>query len=333
MLNEKEIKSCYIMKFEELIRNYDVKLVALKNKRRFTTKAQGYAHIDRDGIIMIPRKWRVFQEKIEAFGVLNQYISDLGYYLCCLDIDTKDFPITKLLSKYPSSIVETKHGFHVYYLSTDPIRLKQLTGKEKELCPVDLRGQRDPSQCKEGSYTKMYGKSSGNLNIVNFNEVVSFVYSLYNIEARPTGEYADNVKQGSIIKQNNTPKSNIEIFLSYYLFYQKDDWESAYPTAFPWGLRLAGWLDKKSMQRIAFKLMRLSEYYGPRKWILAFLSGYETGTKGRPHFGDEDLKPIFKTVFKERFEQLDEKEIEKLARYCKNVRLYEIFDILGDVNL
>lgn len=316
------------MNLEELIKNYDVKLVSLRNKRRFTSKAQGYAYMIKDGLIMIPRGWRKFQDQIEGFGILNQYISDLGYYLCCLDVDTKDFPLTKLLSKYPSSIVETRHGYHIYYLSTDPIRYKQLIGKEKEICPVDLRGQRDPKQRKEGSYTKLYGESSGNLNIVNFNDVINYTYSLFGIEAKPIGEYDDNVKAAELIRQNNNTKSNVEIFLAYYLFNQKNSWESAYDVAFPFGLQLAGWLDKSAMQRIAFKLMRISEYYSPKKWVIAFLSGYRTGNKRRPYFGGEGLPLEFKSVFLDRFEDLNENELNDLARYCKNVRLYEILELI-----
>lgn len=316
------------MKLEELIENYDVKLIALKNKRRFTSKAQGYAHMVKDGLIMIPRDWRKFQDHIEGWGILNQYIPDLGYYLCCLDVDTKEFPLTQLLSEYPSSIVETNHGYHIYYLSTDPIRVKQLTGKEKEICPVDLRGQRDPSQTKEGSYTKMYEKSSGNLNIVDFNEVIEFVYSLFGIEAKPIGEYKGDIAGAELIVQNNNTKSNVEIFLAYYLFYQKDSWESAYDSAFPWGIQLAGWFDQKIMQRIGFKLMQISDYYAPRKWILSFLTGYKHGEKRRPYFGKEFLKQEMRVFLANRFNELRENEIEELAKMLKNVKLYQVLELV-----
>lgn len=317
------------MNFEELIKNYDVKLVALKNKRRFTSKAQGYAYMLKDGLIMIPRNWRKFQDHIEGWGILNQYIPDLGYYLCCLDIDTKHFPLTRLLSEYPSSLVETNHGFHVYYLSTDPIRVKQLNGKEKELCPVDLRGQRDPTQCKEGNYTKMYERASGNLNIVDFNEVVRYAYSLFGIEAKPIGEYTGNVQTAELIRQNNNTKNNTEKFIAYYLLFNKKNWESAYDVAFPWGIRLSGWLNKTSMQRVGFYLMRISGYKAPRKWVTSFLSGYCTGEKRKPYFGDKSLKHEFRRIFQERFDKLNEEEIESLAKYCKDVRLFEILDIIG----
>lgn len=316
------------MNLEELIQNYNVKLVALRNKRRFTSKDKGYAYIDRDGIIMIPREWRKFQEQIEGFGVLNQYINDLGYYLCCLDVDTKDFPITKVLSDYPSSIVETKHGYHIYYLSTDPIRLKQLIGNEKELCPVDLRGQRDPSQCKEGSYTKLYGESYGDLNIVDFNEVVSFVYGLFGITPRKRGDYSDNVKEYHLQRTSNIKLPKDALFLAYYLYYQKNDWSTGYPDAFPWGIQLAGQYEIKILQRIAEKLMVISSYKAPRKWVRAFCTGVATGEKGYPYFGKEDLKPEMRVFLAKRFNELNENEIQELAKLLKDVKLYQIMELI-----
>lgn len=319
------------MKFEQLLKNHDVKLVLLKDKTRLTKKGI-YCAFNIDGELILPVAAKKYEDVYTDVGILCQYIDDLGLYLCALDIDTKDFPVTKILSKYPTSIVETNHGYHLYYLSPCPVRYKQLSGQDKEICKVDIRGQRDETHEKEGNYVRYYPGAVGNILECDFNDVISYCYSLFGIEARSINEYSGNIKQAEIIRQNNRPKNNTEMFLAYYLYYQKNDWGSAYTTAFPWGLRLAGWLDSKAMQRVAYKLMNISDYYGKRKWILAFLSGYETGTKGRPHLGDETLKPEFQPIFKERFEQLNEKEIETLAKYCKNVRLYEILKIIGDKN-
>lgn len=314
------------MNLEELIQKYDVKLVALKNKRRFISKSKGYAYIDKDGIIMIPREWRKFQEQIEGFGVLNQYITDLGYYLCCLDVDTKDFPITKLLSNYPSSIVETKHGYHVYYLSTDPIRLKQLIGKEKEFCPVDLRGQRDPSQCKEGSYTKMYGRSYGNLNIVNFNDVIKYTYSLFGIEAKYIGEYTNNNVKEWVGKPNMKKLSKKEYFTACYLYYQKNDWSTGYPDAFPWGVKLKGTITEDEAYNIAKNLMSISGYPRPKKWIQAFMTGFSNAEDYKAYFGKQDLKPEMRVFLAKRFNDLNENEIKELAKLLKDVKLFQIME-------
>lgn len=318
------------MNLEELVQNYDVKLVALRNKRRFTSKSQGYAHMINDGNIMIPREWRKFQDQIEGWGILNQYIPDLGYYLCCLDVDTKDFPLTKLLSKYPTSIVETKHGYHIYYLSTDPIRLKQLTGKEKEICPVDLRGQRDPKQRKEGSYTKLYGESSGNLNIVNFNDVITYTYSLFGIEAKEIGEYAGNVQEwlGGGVKMKKV--TNKEKFIAEYLFHQKTDWSTGYPDAFPWGVRLKGNVNEEEAYTIARFLMSISGYPRPKKWIRAFMTGFTNAKDGKPYFGNENLKPEMKVFIGKRFNELGSEDLKELAKLLQDVKLYQVLEVIYD---
>lgn len=318
------------MKFEELIKNHDIKLVLLKDKRRITKKGN-YGFFDPDGNVMVSRKTRKkFRDVYTDIGILCQYIEDLGLYLSCLDIDVKDIELVKkILERYPSSIEESKNGFHIFYLSTEPVKIKQLTGKEKERCKIDIRGQRDETHDKEGNYVRVDKDAViGNVLECDFNDVVEYAYSLFDIEAKPIGEYDGAVKPVELIRQNNNTKSNVEIFLAYYLFYQKDSWESAYDSAFPMGLQLAGWFDKKTMQRVAFKLMRISEYYSPKKWVIAFLSGYRTGNKRRPYFGGEGLPLEFKSVFLDRFEDLNENELNDLARYCKNVKLYEILELI-----
>lgn len=316
------------MNFEDLIRNYDVNLVLLKDKTRLTKKGI-YGYFDVDGNVMISSDVRKkYREICTDVGILCQYIPDLGYYLCCLDIDSKDFPLTKVLSKYPTSIAETNHGYHLYYLSPCPIKYKQLTGKEKECCKVDIRGQRDESHELEGNYVRYYPGSVGNLLTCDFNDVIAYCYSLFDIEARRIGDYSNQIEQTGLLKQNNNTQNNIEIFLAYYLYYQKDDWESAYDSAFPYGIQLAGWLDQAAMQRVAWKLMSVSEYYSPRKWVLSFLTGYMNGEKRRPYFGDKSLPSELTKVFSERFDCLDEHELKDLAKYCKDVRLYEILEII-----
>lgn len=325
-------KKIEIKNLNTLLCQHDVKLIPLAKKTRLTKKTMGYGYFDVDGNFMVPRAWRKqFRDKITDIGILCQFIPDLGYYLCVLDIDTKDFPLKELIKEYPSSVVETKKGFHVYYLSTDPCRIKQLSGKEKELCPVDLRAQRDPTNQKEGNYVRYYEDNvmETPLNIVDYNEVVKYVYGLFGIQAIESDyNKKDIIHIDEVGKKPKSRLNNAELFVAFYLANQKDDWESAYDVAFPFGVQLSGWFDEKAIQRIAWALMSETEYYRPRKWITAFLTGYLNGQKGHPCFGKKNLDNIFRGVIKREFKQMDEKDISMLAEYLKNVKLYQILNLI-----
>ena len=318
------------MKLRELYYKYDIKLVPLKDKTRLTKKSRGYGFFEMSGEIVHPNTWKRIESEITDYGVLCDYIPQIKLYYCVLDIDSKEFPVMQVLNEYPTAFTKTRHGYHLHYLSPVPCQIKQLTGMDKEKCPVDIRAKRDDDPSKEGNYIRLSSLigDTTELLVVDFNDVITYTYSLFGIESRQRGEYDGNIKAAKLIKQNNNPKSNVELFLAYYLYYQKTDWKSAYDCSFEFGIKLAGWLNKPSMQRIGFKLMRISDYYGPKKWISSFLTGYEYGERRKPYFSNESLPPEMRVFLAKRFNELDEDEINELAKLLKNVKLYQILEVI-----
>ena len=319
------------MLFNELVTNHDIKVVLLKDKRRITKKGN-YGFFNPDGNVMVSRKTRKkFREIYTDIGILCQYIDDLGLYLSCLDIDVKDIKLVKkILERYPSSIEESKNGFHIFYLSTEPLKLKQLTGKEKERCKIDIRGQRDKTHDKEGNYVRVNKDAViGNILECNFNDVIKYTYSLFGIEAKPIGEYEGDVKEW-IGKPKMKKVTNKEKFIAYYLYYIKSDWSTGYPDAFPWGVRLKGALNEDEAYNIARFLMTMSGYPRPNKWIKAFMTGFTNANEGKPYFGKNDLKPEMKLFIGKRFNELGSEDLKELAKLLQDVKLYQVLEVICD---
>ena len=315
------------MNLRQLYYDYDIKLVALKGKTRLSSKDKGYGYFNTDGIIEHPVAWDNLI--IDNYGVLCDYISDLDLYYCVIDVDTHDFPLQQLLEEFPTAYTVTKHGYHLHYLSPVPCNLKQLTGKEKEQCPVDIRAKRDDDPSKEGNYIRLSQLIGDTTQIleVDYNEVVKWVYQMYGLEAKQRGEHDNDIQEwsGNYKPFRLSKVSNKEYFIAAYLFYQKDDWSSAYDSAFPWGLQLKGTVTPDEAYNISRALMRISGYPRPKKWVHAFMTGYETAKPYRAHFNNEHLPSHLANLLKRTaIDELSREDLKKLAELCKG---YDFQDI------
>ena len=321
------------MRLCDLYFGHDVKLVGLDGKTRRTCRSDGYAWFGRDGRLRVPEFWNWdlrLKGRINNFGVLCQFVPDLSLYYSVIDVDSKDFPLQRVLDEFPTAVTTTNHGWHLHYLSPYPSKIKQLTGKDKELCPVDLRRQSEFgfSNGKEGNYVRLtrFLDSSDDVLVVDYDKVATFIYDLYGIVAEEMGDY-NMVENWEKIDMCSSGLSNKELFIAYYLFYQKGDWSSAYPTAFPSGIRLAGVLSEQEAYNVVNALMDISNYKAPEKYVKAFMTGWKNGDSGRPYFGSEYLPSVFEPILK-RFNSLNEKQLDDLARYLKDVRLYQILRVI-----
>lgn len=314
------------MNLRELYCNHEIKLVGLNGKRRITSKVKGYASMDQYGIITHPPAWKPLEKNINNYGVLCEYIEDANLFYSVIDIDSKDFLVMQVLEEYPTAMTKTNHGYHLHYLSREPVRIKQLSGKDKETCPVDIRGQR--SLDKEGNYirlSKLIGDSTP-LLVCDFNDVIRYVYGLFGIEARKIGEHEGNIEDwnGKAKKFIKSKVSNKEYFIASYLFYQKNDWSSAYDSAFPWGVMLKGTVNEEEAYNIAKLIMSLSGYPRPKKWVKSFMTGFTSANDGKAKFNKESLPGALRGLFERlNLNDLSHHELGQLAEQCKDFNLQD----------
>ena len=322
------------MNLRELYYENTVNLVPLKDKTRLTKKSMGYALFDEWGIITYPESWRSIAGHISDYGILCDFVPELNKYYSVLDIDTKEFPIMEVLEQFPTTLTKTKHGYHLHFLSENPCTLKQLTGTEKEICPVDIRAKRSTDPEKEGNYIRlspMIGDTTELLEI-DFNKVVEYVYNLFGIAAKQRTEYKQDIEEwtGSYGRFRMSRLTHYDYYLACYLYYQKQDWKTAYDVAFQWGTMLKGTIrTEESAFLVSNAIMRLSRYPRPNKWIRAFMTGYANAEDGKAIFNSlslpDHVERLLETIV---LDKLSFKEIKKLAEISKDYNLQDILNAM-----
>lgn len=303
-------------------------------KQRATNKKLGYSsiYLNNERLnIEINKNWRNYLPL--NFGILCQYIPNLDLYYSVLDIDTKEFPIEKLQDEYPTCVTITPHGYHFHYLSTCLVNIKQLTGKDKVKCPIDIRGQR--YQHKEGNYIKLRLPIQYKYDLevleCDFNEVIKYAYSLKRIKAYQIEDNIMHRLHSSNTQLQGGKTLDYQKAIAYYLRNYHKDWTHAYDISFNWGLKLGGLFNSLiEAELTAAALMNITEYPNKKNWVINFCNGVKHSKK------EDDIKSFGKRHLKYPYEVVEalngqDFTMEELAVELKEIEIKDYYKIVKEI--
>ena len=167
---------------------------------------------------------------------------------------------------------------------------------------------------------------------IDFNKVVEYVYNLFGIEAKQRTEYKQDIEEwtGSYGRFRMSRLTHYDYYLACYLYYQKQDWKTAYDVAFQWGTMLKGTIrTEESAFLVSNAIMRLSRYPRPNKWIRAFMTGFKNAEPGKARFNPVPLPEHVKRLLSNvELDKLSFKELKKLAEVTGNYNLQGILNAM-----
>ena len=253
-----------------------------------------YENLDGSGYHMKSDDFEPFEDPT---GIICNYYSDYGMYLCVLDFD--EFPEREEVIKnfkYNNTYCRSSpHGFHLFYWS--PVPRKYVQNKDKLKVDFKMCTAANPNSL--GGYVRYYPECPSNdlpVMEIDINEVIRELYESNDI---PLVEQSSNANNGfSFEVEKDLEVSPYIEALALYFYYKiraaNPKWVSGYDYSFKFGLKLSGYIDSiTDANAFANRLMELSGYSKPYQWIQNFMNGYMASDEFcRNNFGGKKLSKL-----------------------------------------
>ena len=307
------------MNLKELLLKADY--CGLNGKQRFTSQTDGYASMEINGDTLTPILPDTWSTEPTGYGLMCKHYS--WGRLFALDFDFKDNQLMQeLLNKYPTLVLETKHGYHAYFLSEDIIKY---SCKSKGV--VDFKGITANNPDSEGGYCKLHFpiKVYSDLPVLptSINAVIELVYNYLDLPLIEIGEYSlvkpEKIAINTLFDIGEL--SHLQQFLLVYFEYTLD-WKShQYSYSWELGKELAKSYTLDFWIPVFSNLLTKLNYKRKRDWLNNFATAYSNGL-GFISIGtinlDENLASKLRLMFDSG---VDPKAIGYSA---KDIKLYQL---------